>query len=151
MKRWVLMIVPVLICGMVFTSCGSDTFTSGIGKEGVFSGTITVTYLSSNSIRPNRSDTIKIKLKNGEYSMIDFLHEQADISGNYIISNGKIIFKNTTWKTDYVDNNGIILAYNFDTFVVPQGECNYTFDGNKLKLSKVYDDFAYYEWNLKKQ
>ena len=33
MKRVVFMIIPALICGVVFTSCGGDTIGTKIGKE----------------------------------------------------------------------------------------------------------------------
>ena len=146
MKRLVLMIMPALICGVMFTSCSADI--AGTEAECTFSGACYVTFLSSEYIPYHVP--ITIKFKNGKYTMIDFLHEQANISGKYIINNDKIIFENTIWETDYIDKNGIILAFDFDAFLVPQGECNYTIDGEKLILSRTIDDFAHYEWNLEK-
>ena len=147
MKSVVKMVIFALICGLVFTSCSSDKGTSGIENEGTFSGTYTVTYLSSD---PNSSGKITIKLENQKFTCL-CLHEQAEFSGNYIINDDKIIFEMNVWKTDYIDKNGNIICYDFDTYIIPQGECNYTFDRNKLKLSKVYENFGHYEWNLEKK
>ena len=149
MKRLILMIIPALFCGIVFTNCDSDRteLENGLEKEGFFFGTYNVTYLSSD---PNASGTITIHLNDGKYTCIGFPHEQADISGNYVINNDKIIFEIDTWKTNYIDKNGNMIAYDFDTYIVPQGECNYTIDGIKLKLSKVHDNYGHYEWNLEK-
>ena len=147
MKRLVLMFIPALIFGMVFTSCSTDKaeLPNGI-KEGIFSGTFTVTYLTSWA--NSGSGEIEVKLKNGKYTCIGLPHNQANISGYYSISNDKILFEINVWETDYIDKNGNIICFNFDTYIIPQGECYYTFEGNKLILSKVYDDFADYEWNL---
>ena len=68
------------------------------------------------------------------------------------MSDNKITFDVKIWKTDYVDENGMTIAYNFDTFIVPQGEYIYTFGGNKLKFSRTYDDFnRKYEWEFTKK
>ena len=148
MKKVVLIIVPALIYGIWFTSCGSDTLKNELENEGTFSGTFSVNYLSSD---PNANGKITIKLRDGKYTCIGIPHDQADISGNYTIINDKIIFEINVWKTDYIDKNGKIIAYDFDTFIVPQGECSYLFDKNRLKLSKVYDWYGHYEWNLEKK
>ena len=162
MKRLVLMIITAMICGLILTNCDSDKteltngsdsdkteLTSGMGMEEIYFGTYTVTYFSSWA--PNGSGTITIKLNNGKYTCRGIPHNQADISGNYSIDNDKITFEINVWETNYVDKNGNIMKSDFDTFIIPQGECDYSFEGNKLKISKVYDDFAHYEWNLEKR
>jgi len=146
MKNIFLTIISALICGVTLTSCGSDK--AELPNEGAFSGTYTVTYLSSD---PDANGSITINLKNGKYTCIGIPHDQADISGNYTIKSDKITFEINVWKTNYIDKNGNIIAFDFDIFIIPQGECHYTFDGNKLKLSKVCDNFARYEWNLEKK
>ena len=149
MKRVVLMMVPALICGIVFTSCGYDK-TKLFGEvEGIYSGTYTVKSLSS--VAHDGSGTITIKIQNGKYACIGIPHNQVDISGSYSINKNKIIFEVDVWKTDFVNDDGSIFCFNFDTRLIPQGEYHYIFDGNKLRLSKVYDDYAHYEYDLKKK
>ena len=114
--------------------------------EGKFVGAFSVTSLSA----PIVKGTMTLELKNGEYSILEFPHNQAEFSGNYSISENKIVFDVKVWKTDYIDENGMALAFDFDTFIVPQGEYIYLFDGNKLKFSKS-EDFADYEWEFTKQ
>jgi hypothetical protein len=146
MKRLVLMIILALSCGIVLTSCDKEPDVNEI--EGVFSGTFSVTYLPSD---PIVNGTMTLELKNGKYSVLGLLHNQTEFSGDYSINNNKITFDVKVWKTDYVDENGITIAYDFDTFIVPQEEYIYTFDGDKLKFSKTYRDFYNYEWEFTKK
>ena len=138
-------IVLALICGILLTSCGKDTDANEI--EGVFSGNFTVTYPDAVV-----KGTMTLELKNGKYSVLGFLHNQAEFSGDYSISDNKITFDVKVWKTDYVDENGMTIAYDFDTFIVPQGEYIYTFDGSKLKFSKTYEEYnRKNEWEFTKK
>ena len=147
MKRVVLMIIPALICGVVFSSCGSDK-AELTEKEGIFVGTYSVTYLSPD---PNVNGTMTLELKNGKYSVLGFLHNQAEFSGDYSISDNKITFDVKVWKTDYIDKDGMTIAFDFDTYIVPQGEYICTFDGSKLKFSKTHDGFGHYQWEFTKK
>ena len=144
------MIVSALICGVVFTGCDSDKaeLTSDMEIEGIFTGKQRVTYFYG--WRSSLLRIITIELKNGKYSCIGFLHDQAEFSGNYSINDDKIIFEIEVWKTDYI-YNGNVIALNFDTHIIPQGEYNYTFDGKKLKFSKTYDDIGHYEYELERE
>jgi len=148
MKRLVLMIIPAIVCGALFAGCSSEK-AGGIDEEATFSGTFTATYFSPGS--NNSSGNITLTLSDGKHISVGALHEQAKFSGNYTIDNDKIIIEMNVWKTDYIDKSGNIIAYDFDTFIIPQGECTYTLDGNTLKLSRTVEDFGYYEWNLVKQ
>ena len=146
MKK-VLMNILVLSFGIILTSCDKETDVSEI--ESTFGGTFSVTNLHSD---PMYNGTMTLELKNGKFSIFGLLHNQSEFSGNYSINNKKITFDVKVWKTDYVDENGFTIAYNFDTFIVPQDEYYYTFDGNKLKFSKTYKDFnKKYEWEFIKK
>ena len=117
----------------------------------IYSGTCTVTYLSlSYYPEPNLSVPLTLQLENGKYACKGIPHDQADISGTYTTNNDKIIFEIDVWKTDYKNKDGSIMCADFVTFLIPQGECSYTIEGDKLILSKVYDDIALCEWNLVK-
>jgi len=152
MKRLILLIIPVLICGIAFISCDSDKteLTSSAGIEGDYFGTATWTYFTARAIYGNHG-TMTLELKNGKYAFSGFPHEQANISGNYTINGDKITFEIDVWETDYIDKNGNIISYDFDTFIIPQGMCDYKFERNKLKISKIVDDFANYEWDFEKK
>ena len=161
MKRLVLMVIPVFICGMVLTSCGSNNAElasdemekkvvgSEIEIEGTYSGTYSKTNLSPHS--SFGSGTISIELKNGNYACIGTPHSKANISGTYSINDDKIIFEINVWETNDIDENGNGVVYDFDIDLIPQGEHSYTFDGKKLVLSKVIEGFAHYEHNLDKK
>ena len=142
------MIIPALICGMMFTSCDSDK-AELTENEGSFFGTYIATYF--NGWPTSHGGEITIELNDGKFFMTGILHNQTEFSGNYSINGNKIIFEIKVWKTDYMDENGNRFLLDFDTNIVPQGVCNYTFDGKKLKLSKVYTGTAQYVWNLEKK
>ena len=144
-------VIAIAIClaGMaIFSSCEKNSNVDGI--ESAFSGTFSVTELPSD---PMYNGTLTLELrKNGKYSIFGLLHNQSEFSGDYSMSDNKLTFDVKVWKTDYVNKDGSIIAYDFDTFIVPQGEYIYTFDGNKLKFSRTYDDFnRKYEWDLTKK
>ena len=146
MKRLVLLIISALICGVAFVSCNADMADLTDSMEGTFTGTYTVTHLSSDSIV---NGIMTVKLKNGKFSLAGFLHKQAEFSGNYSISDDTIKFSIKVWKTDY-SKNGMIIMYDFDSRLIPQGEYNFTFNGRELKFSRTEEGFAYYEWKLEK-
>ena len=137
MKKFIFFAIACVAI-FAFTSCKP---TSNIGDT--FSGTCFVTYCSSD---PDITVTMTLNFNDGKFSILDFLHNQAEFSGDYSINDDKIKFDIKVWKTNYIDKNGHGVAYDFDTYVVPQGEYNCTFDGNELKFSKTYVDYAHYEW-----
>ena len=137
MKRFIFFAV-VFVAIFAFTSCKPTNIAE---IEGTYLGIYSVTNSSSSS-------NFKLELKNGKFSILKLLHNQSEFSGNYSVNDDKIIFEIKVWETDYVDKDGNIIAYDFDTRIVPQGEYIYTFDGNKLKFSKTYDDNSHYEWEL---
>ena len=141
--------VLVLICGVLLASCDKEANVNN-GIESAFSGTFSVTYLP---YEPMYNGTLMLELrKNGQYSIIGLLHNQSEFSGDYSMKGNKITFDVKIWETDYVDENGMTIAYDFDTFIVPQGEYIYTFDDNKLKFSRTYVDFnRKYEWEFTKK
>ena len=108
----------------------TDSFLSSTEIEGTYIGIVTITessvWLQENSI------PIIIKLKDGKYTCIGVPHNQANISGTYSINDDKIKFEVDVWKTDYIDSEGNIICVDFDTFVIPLGEYNFTFDENEL-------------------
>ena len=141
MKKFTFMIISALICGVMFTGCSKVEME--IEKEGTFTGTYSVEYFNGSS---SHNGEMTIAINNGKYSVIGFLHNQTKFSGNYSMNDDKIIFEIEVWKTDYIDENGMGIVLNFDAFIVPQGEYDYTFDGENLKFSKTYDGLAHYEW-----
>ena len=141
-------LVLAIICGVTITSCNKEKSVNEI--ESAFLGTFSVTDLSSKPLY-NGTMTLEFR-KNGQYSILGLLHNQSKFSGDYSMSDNKITFDVKVWKTDYVDKNGMTIAYDFDTFIVPQGEYIYTFDGNILNFSRTYDDFnRKYEWEFTKK
>ena len=139
MKRLVFLIIPALICGMMFTGCNKD---ENNPLNGIYTGTYTATRLSSEA--PNESGTITIKLKNGKYSSGVF-------SGDYSINGNKIIFDIKVNKSCFKDKNGMTVCVDFIPFVILQGEySSFVFDGNKLIFSKT-DDFAHCEYDLERE
>jgi len=140
-------LVLALICGIVLTGCDKATNVNEI--ENAFSGIFSVTNLLS---EPMYNGTLTLELrKNGQYSIFGLLHNQSEFSGDYSMSDNTITFKVKVWKTDYV-KKGMSIAYDFDTYIVPQGEYVYTLDGNKLRFSRTYDDLnRKYEWEFTKK
>ena len=137
MKRIVKMIISALICGMVFTNCSAKL--SGEEQElieGKFSGTFTVKRFAGMpgySWGPGSSCTATLVLNNGKYTIT------TGGSGNYSISNSKIIFEDeNAWTCD------------FDSYLILNGVYEYTFDGKKLTILHRFD-FAHYVYELKRE
>jgi len=142
-------LIAMAVClagAAIFSGCEKNKMEL---EDGMYSGTYTVEYLND---RDNSfSAKMTLELKNGKYTCLGILHDQAEFSGNYLINDDKIIFEIEVWETDYINENGKVLAFDFDTYIVPWGEYKYTFNGKNLKFSKKYGDFGRYEWNLKKK
>jgi hypothetical protein len=137
MKRIVLMIIPVLIYGIVFTSCSSKLESEEQELiEGKFSGEFTVKRFAGMPgyhWGSGNSWTATLVFNNGKYTIT------TGGSGNYSISNGKIIFEDENAWTS-----------NFDSNLILNGIYEYTFDGKKLTISQRFD-FAHYVYDLKKE
>ena len=153
MKRLVLMIIPALICGMVFTSCNSKGATDEGGEDGIYTGTFTVEY-PVDIMREgwNNNGTVTLELKNGKYIYTSDIPPKS-CSGTYSKSNDKIIFDRDRG-IEYPDLH--IVPPNFDINLWLNGEYEYSFDRNRLKFStsKDYADtgkVGYYEYDLIKQ
>ena len=148
MKRLVYMIIPALICGMVFTSC--DSKIEEIYKpieEGIYSGTFMVEYFVDMREGWSSSGTTTLELKNGKYTYTSDVPPKL-CSGNYSISNDRIIFDKDR-RTEYPDLNNV--PPYFDVNLWLNGEYDYTFDGKKLKFSVSKNEVGRYEYDFKKQ
>ena len=141
------MIIPALICGMVFTSCNSKS--EEIFKpieEGVYFGTFTVEYFVDMREGWSSSGTTTLELKNGKYTYTSDIPPKL-CSGNYSINNDKIIFESDrTW---YPDLNNV--PPYFDINLILAGEYDYTFTGKRLKFSAMKNDVGHYEYDFEKQ
>ena len=143
MKRIVLMIVPALICGMVFTSCGSDKAMLADDEiDGTYSGTFTVKYFVEMPASWGKgSGTTTLELKDGKYTCTGNPNRiPAGGSGNYSIKGNKIIFEEIHFWTADFDGNLIL-----------QGEYDFTFNGKRLKISANKNGVGNYEYDLKKE
>jgi len=146
MKRLVLMIIPALICGLVFTSCSKDNLTDVNEPEGTYIGTYTWTNLTRVW---SWSSTPTIELKNGKYTYKGLSNDNYydSGSGNFTISGDKIIFELTNYDIPFEDI-GVV-----DSWLL-KGEYKYEFDENKLILSKtapVMADTYEYVFELNKK
>ena len=132
MKQLVLRIVPALICGIVLTSCSTDNLTDDHEIEGVYVGSYTTTNLTRDF---SWNTTPTIELKGGKYTYEETFEGSfyMNVSGNYSISNDKIIFELTNLDMPMVN---FVVVEGFAILLL-EGEYNYTFDGEKLIFSKV--------------
>ena len=133
------MIIPALICGIVFTSCSSELTSEELTEElteGKFSGRFTVKRFAGmpgDYWGAGGNWTATLVLNNGKYTIT------TGGSGNYSLNNGKIIFEDeNAWTCD------------FDHNLILNGVYEYTFNGRKLKISQRFD-FAHYVYDLKKE
>jgi len=151
MKRFVFLMIPALICGIILASCSSraELENSDDEMEGIYSGTYSMTSLSP--CTPSFSGAINLELKNGKYACKGVLHSQAYFSGTYSINDDAIVFETEVWKTNYIGENGIGIAFDFDIYIIPSGKHSYTFDGKHLVLTKLIDGYAIYEHRFVKK
>jgi len=130
MKRTVFMIIPILICGIVFTDCGKSEFENKSDdlieiEDGTYSGTFTVKYNYLVDLH-SFSATTTLELKNGKYTCTGNSNRiPAGGSGNYSVNDSTIIFSDMNYWTCEFDHNLIL-----------NGEYYYIFDGKRLKFSK---------------
>ena len=99
MKRLVLIIIPALICGLLFTSCSKDNLEYENEIEGVYVGT----YITTNLYRDfSWTATPTIELKKGKYTYKNLSNGAyyTSGSGNYSIIDNKIIFELISYPID---------------------------------------------------
>ena len=142
-------IIKVGIIGLfsLFHGCNKSEEISKPIEEGIYSGTFTVEYFVDMREGWSSSGTATLEIKNGKYTYISDIPPKL-CSGNYSISNDKIIFDSDKG-TDYPDLN-IVSAY-FDTNLILTGEYDYTFNGNRLKFSAIKNYVGLYEYDFGKQ
>ena len=143
MKRVAFMIIPALICGMIYTGCGKDEpddNTYQFGLNGTYSGTVTtICDGTCGSWFEIGTTTTTISFNNGRYTCTGSPTKILDEGfGSYTIENDKIIFSDEEYFR--MDFDGLPL----------DGEFNYTINGNNLKLTLVFDDYRY-EFDLEKE
>jgi len=140
------MVVPALICGIVFASCTNkvtcDNRTYERLYEGKYTGTFTVKYFIEmpQSWVGSGNGKAAIEFKDGKFTSTGNPNRvPAGGSGNYSIDGNKIIFQDENiWTADF--DGGLILS----------GEYDYIFKGKKLKISRK-SEHAHYEYNLERK
>ena len=118
---------------MVLASCNKASYVDKNEIEGIYVGSYTTTNLTRGF---SWTTTPTIELKEGKYSYQEDPFEGwflVNHSGNYSISNKKIIFEVTN---DVSSTMEIHFAEGYALWYLG-GEYNYTFDGEKLLFSKV--------------
>jgi len=147
MKKMLFMIVPALICGMLFISCGKtseemEVVVSMPVKEDTYSGTFTVKYfVAMPESWGSGSGKTTLVLQDGKFTCTGnpgFI--PAGGSGTYSINDDKIVF---------VDEN--FWTADFDWNLILNGEYDFKFDGKRLKISANKNNVGYYEYVLEKQ
>ena len=149
MKRFVLMIITVLICGELLISCRSNIEKDDVKNElniekldiergCYYYGTFTVTYFDAPPFGTDAVITfpILLDLKDGIYKCIT-----GAGSGGYSVKNDKIIFSADSglWGT------------NFDQYLILNGEYDYILDGKELKITADRNGVGRYEYLLIKE
>ena len=129
MKRLVLIIIPALICGLMFTSCSKDNLEYENEIEGVYDGTYTTTNLYRGF---SWTATPTIELKKGKYTYKKLSNGAyyTSGSGKYSINDNKIVFELISYPIP-MENIDVIEE------LLLIGEYDYTFDGQKLSFSKA--------------
>ena len=152
------MIIPVLISGVTFISCDADKaeLKVGVGLDYTYAGTYTAIRSSDGLTVTSLTPTIELS-KDGKYSYKGMPHSQGYGSGKYSIKEDKITFELITWNTNFIDDNGMIVALDMDPNILLKGEYDYVFVGNNLNLSKTFtlfyndSEYIYCEYKLKIQ
>ena len=146
MKRITLIIIPALICGMVFTGCKKEIY---YNLNGTFSGTVTTTCKGiCESWFEIGTTSTTINFNNGRFTCSGSPTKiLTKGSGTYSVDNDRfmIIFEQDSeyfLGTDD-DFDGLRLV----------GEFYYKINAKKntLKLTQVWDDVYSWEFNLEKQ
>ena len=105
-------------------------------KDGTYTGTFTVTYLSN-----TQSGQTTLELKNGKFSCTGNSNRiPAGGSGTVSSYNSQITFNDEkAWTAD------------FDWNLILSGKYDYTFDGKKLIISADKNSVGNYKYDLEKQ
>ena len=115
---------------------------------GRYSGSFNVEYFEGMREDWTDSGTVTLELKNGKY-VYDSDIPPTSSSGNYSITNDKIVFK----KEPVIVPPGLYLAPpDFDTNLWLNGEYDFTFDDKMLKFSatKYGNGVGHYQYDLEK-
>ena len=123
----------VLTIGII--SCKKD---NNDNFSGTYVGTFTVTYIDSSTF--TGSTTVNI-LNNRQYNCSgNTNHIPAGGSGTYSKGDNKIVFEDINlWTAD------------FDWNLILNGEYDYLFDGNNLRLTAFKNNLGQFEYKLIKQ
>lgn len=130
MKKIIAKFSLILICGIAFTNCNKNNLVDTDEIDGTYIGNYTTTNLTHGF---SWSSTLTIELKNGKYTykgLADGGYYDSGY-GKFTINGSKIIFELLHYDVP-MEDIGVI-----DEWLL-QGEYEYTFKGNKLKLSKTY-------------
>lgn len=127
-------LILCMLCFAIITS--SCTKEEQNLKDGIYKGTFKVSYSSGTQ---TGQTTLEIKdnkfVCSGNPNRIP-----AGGSGSYSFSNNSITFNDqNVWTAD------------FDWNLILNGQCNYTFDGKKLKIIANKNGTGVYEYELEKQ
>jgi len=129
-RIWIIGVFSLLL------GCNKSEDISKSYEEGIYSGTFTVTYSSE-----KLTGAATLTLESGKYICTGNSNRiPAGGSGNYSIDGSKITFEDVnSWTAD------------FDGNLILNGEYDYEFDGQALKISAIKNGVGYYEYDLKKQ
>ena len=126
--------ISVLICGMVFTNCSTDKSSDDLEIDGTYIGSYTTTNLPRGL---SWNNTAAIELKGGKYTYRGLsegsFSDIYDVSGNYSISNNKIIFELESYDGPLVN---LVFVEGFALLRL-EGEYSYQFNEGKLLFSKA--------------
>ena len=150
MKRNWLIISMLIFIGLTFafSSCEDKKEKKETHITfGTYYGTFTVEYLVDMREGWSSNGQVTLELKDGKYTYTSDIPPKL-CSGNYSISNDKLLFEYES-VPNYPDLN-LVPPY-FDIGLIPNGEYDFTFVGNKLIFSAMKDHLGHYEYSLKKQ
>ena len=146
MKR----VVILLGLGVLLTvSCAKRELDNNNGDVtfGTYFGTFSVEYFVDMREGWSSNGQVTLELKDGKYTYTSDIPPKL-CSGNYSISNDKILFEYDSGPS-YPDLN--LTSPYFDVGLIPNGEYGFTFNGNRLIFSATKDYLGHYEYNLEKQ
>ncbi len=145
MKKLFFASLAALSMAALFSSCNNEQMPL---MDGSYVGKYTMTYPSGDT----QIWDVTLTLDGNEFALSDGddttipAHGSIDCTGKFSTREGKLIFES--------DPQIVLALY----LILPSlgGECDYTFDGKQLDISKVpQEDEGYYgctfDWNLIKQ
>ena len=140
--------VAVLLCLGVFLTVSCEK-SENVNAEldGNYYGFFTVEYFMDMREGWSSSGTITLELKKGKYIYNSDVPPMS-CSGNYSISNGKIIFE---YDPGPFHPDLYLAPPYYDVNLILNREYDYTLDGKRLKFSKSEIHEGYYEYQLEKK